>query len=485
MRLIDLIAGEKAQVTLTANTGELEITGLTADSRAVRPGFLFAALPGSKVDGRDYIASAVANGATAVLAPAGTKPVDGASLITAADARAALAHMSAAFYGAQPDTVAAVTGTNGKTSVAHFTRQIWTLLGRRAVSLGTLGLQMPDGSVRPSLTTPDPVTLHSDLAELAARKVSHAVLEASSHGLDQRRMDGVKLRAAGFTNLTRDHLDYHGTVENYLAAKTRLFADLLATDGVAVLNADVPEFPALAKSFDGRKLTYGRAGAELELRRATPTHSGTRATLSVLGRDIDIDLPLAGAFQTYNVLCAMGLAIGCGEDENAVVECLGQLQGVPGRMQLAGTVAGGSVYIDYAHTPDALENVLTALRPHTRGRLTAVIGCGGDRDRGKRPMMGSIAARLADHVIVTDDNPRSEDAASIRAEILAAAPNASETGDRAQAIEAAVAQLKDGDVAVIAGKGHETGQIVGDKILPFDDLSVARECIGAAGGRIS
>ncbi|MGB0630642.1 MAG: UDP-N-acetylmuramoyl-L-alanyl-D-glutamate--2,6-diaminopimelate ligase [Alphaproteobacteria bacterium] len=485
MRLIDLIAGENTQVTLTADIGDLEITGLTADSRAVRPGFLFAALPGSAADGRDYIKSAIENGAAAILAPEDTDAPAGADLIVAQDARAALAHMAAGFYGDQPDTIAAVTGTNGKTSVAHFTRQIWSALGNSAVSIGTLGLQMPDGSMKPSLTTPDPVTLHADLAELSRQGVTHAVLEASSHGLDQRRMDGVRLKAAAFTNLTRDHLDYHGTVENYLAAKARLFANLLPDDGVAVLNADVPEFEALAALTRGRILTYGRKGTDLILHEATPTHSGTHITLTVLGRDIDLELPLAGAFQIYNVLCAAGLAIGCGADAEAVTGCLGSLQGVAGRMQLAGTVSGGSVYIDYAHTPDALENVLTALRPHTRGRLIAVIGSGGDRDRGKRPLMGGISARLADLTIVTDDNPRSEDAAAIRAEILAAAADATEIGDRSKAISTAISEIGDGDVVVIAGKGHETGQIVGDEVLPFDDLLVARAAIETAGGQAS
>ena len=469
-------------MTLTADIGEMDITGLTADSRAVQPGFLFAALPGSTVDGRDFIDAAIRNGAAAVLAPEGTDAANGAALITSPDARAALAHMAAAFYGVQPENIAAVTGTNGKTSVAHFTRQIWSALGHSAVSLGTLGLQMPDGTLKPSLTTPDPVTLHADLAELARQGVTHAVLEASSHGLDQRRTDGVRLKAAAFTNLTRDHLDYHGTVENYFAAKARLFSELLPQDGVAVLNADIPEADALVDRFAGRTLTYGRNGTHLVLIDATPTHRGTDVALSILGDEIKLELPLAGAFQTYNVLCAAGLAIGCGADATDVAFCLDRLEGVPGRMELAGTVSGGSVYIDYAHTPDALENVLTALRPHTEGRLISVIGCGGDRDRGKRPMMGEISDRLADVTIVTDDNPRSEDAASIRAEILAATPGADEIGDRAAAIDRAVEMIGEGEVAVISGKGHETGQIVGDQVLPFDDLLVARGAIDQAGG---
>lgn len=478
MRLIDLLPGEVTQVNLTVELRETEITGLTADSRAVEPGFLFAALPGSTVDGSKFIDAAIANGAAAILAPDGTDiSNDDIALLTSKDARAALAHMAAAFYTDQPETIAAVTGTNGKTSVAHFVRQIWTMIGHQAVSLGTLGLQMPDGSVKPSLTTPDPVTLHADLAKLAQNGVDHVVMEASSHGLDQRRLDGVKLRAAAFTNLSRDHLDYHGTLEAYLDAKTRLFSALLPADGIAVLNADIPEMSSLADAFGGRVMSYGYDGMDLKLLAAEPTHNGTRIALNAAGQRTDIDLPLAGAFQVYNVLCAVGLVIACGEEPERVIDCLHRLEGVPGRLELAGTFNGGSVYIDYAHTPDALENVLNAMRPHTTNRLIAVFGCGGDRDRGKRPMMGRLAADLADIAIVTDDNPRSEDADAIRREILAAAPGARDIGDRESAIRDAVSMLSDGDVLVIAGKGHETGQIVGDEVRPFDDLLVARAAI--------
>lgn len=485
MRLIDLLSGEITQVNLTAELRERDITGLTADSRAVAPGFLFAALPGTKVDGRDFIDTAITNGAAAILAPDGTAIASGdVALLTAPNARAALAHIAAAFYGSQPNTIAAVTGTNGKTSVAHFTRQIWSMLGHRAISMGTLGLHMPDGTVKPTLTTPDPVTLHADLAALVRDGASHAVLEASSHGLDQHRLDGVRLQAAAFTNLSRDHLDYHGTVENYLAAKTRLFAELLPSAGIAVLNADTPEYADLAESTRGTILSYGRLGDDLVLCDAVPTQDGTHISAEVLGRVYEIDLPLAGAFQTYNILCAAGLAIACGETSADVMECLPRLQGVPGRLERAGIVNGAGVYIDYAHTPDALENVLSAMRPHTKARLAVVFGCGGDRDRGKRPMMGRIATNIADRVIVTDDNPRSEKASDIRREIMAAAPGAREVADRANAIGEAVSQLADGDVLVIAGKGHETGQIVGDEIHPFDDIIVARDAIRAAGGTI-
>jgi len=470
-------------VNLTDELRDREITGLTADSRVVETGFLFAALPGTKTDGRDFIDAALANGAAVILAPEGTKPPrNDVALVTSPDPRAALAHLAAAFYGDQPETIAAVTGTNGKTSVAHFTRQIWSLLGRQAVSMGTLGLQMPDGSIKPTLTTPDPVALHADLAELARNGASHVVMEVSSHGLDQRRTDGVKLRAAGFTNLSRDHLDYHDTVENYLAAKTRLFADLLPADSTAVLNADIPEFDALSAAFSGQIFSYGRNGVDLKLVDAMPTPHGTHISLEAFGADHEIDLPLAGVFQTYNVLCAAGLAIACGRDSADVIACLSRLQGVPGRLEFAGTVNGAGVYIDYAHTPDALENVLTAIRPHTSARLSVVFGCGGDRDRGKRPMMGRTAIEHADITIVTDDNPRSEVASAIRQGIMAAAPGAQEIGDRATAIGDAVAQLAAGDILIVAGKGHETGQIVGDEIHPFDDLVVARDAITVAGG---
>lgn len=483
MHLIDLLPGELKQVNLTAELRERDITGLTADSRAVEPGFLFAALPGTNVDGRTYIEAAIKNGAAAILAPDGTEAAgDGVAFVTAPNARAALAHIAAAFYGDQPETIAAVTGTNGKTSVAHFTRQVWSMLGHQAVSMGTLGLHMPDGTVKPTLTTPDPVTLHADLAALAQDGASHAVLEASSHGLDQHRVDGVRFRAAAFTNLSRDHLDYHGTVENYLAAKMRLFAELLPQDGIAVLNADIPEYADLAASFGGNIVSYGRDGKDIALRDATPAQDGTHISVQVFGESYEIDLPLAGAFQVYNVLCAAGLAIACDGPAVDVMACLPRLQGVPGRLERAGTVAEAGVYIDYAHTPDALENVLNAMRPHASGELAVVFGCGGDRDTGKRPMMGRVATSLADRVIVTDDNPRSESADAIRREIMQAAPGALEIGDRADAIGEAVSQLTAGDVLVVAGKGHETGQIVGNEVRPFDDLTVAREAIKAAGG---
>ena len=485
MRLIELVTGDKIQVTLSAAIGETKITGLTADSRAVQPGNLFAALPGATVDGRDFVQSAIDKGAAAVLIPDNTEISSDFAVVTSPNARAALAHMAAAFFGRQPETIAAVTGTNGKTSVAHFTRQIWNSQGFDAASMGTLGLEMPNGSVKPSLTTPDPVTLHSDLANLATQNVSHVVLEASSHGLDQHRMDGVSVRAAGFTNLSRDHLDYHETEQRYLAAKMRLFSEMLRPDGVAVLNADIPQHKALSSTFGGDKISYGWAGKEISLQDIRPTNRGTRLTASFMGHNLEIELKLAGVFQAYNVMCAAGLAIGCGSRIHDVLNGLHTLEGVPGRLQLAGIVSGGSVYVDYAHTPDALENVLTALRLHTDGRLIVAVGCGGDRDRGKRPMMGSAAVSLADEAIITDDNPRSEDPADIRADVLEDAPGAIEIGDRAEAISHGVGLLHAGDVFVITGKGHETGQIIGNQVLPFDDIVVAREAIEKLGGTVT
>jgi len=486
LRLIDLLPREVSQVNLAVELRETEITGLTADSRAVEPGFLFAALPGSAVDGRIFIGAAISKGAAAVLAPEGTDIAnDNVALVTSKDARASLAHIAATFYAHQPETIAAVTGTNGKTSVAHFTRQIWSMLGHRAIAMGTLGMQMPDGNIKKSLTTPDPVTLHIDLAALALEGVDHAIMEASSHGLKQRRLDGVRLRAAAFTNLSRDHLDYHHTIEAYWQTKARLFNELLPADGIAVLNADVPETAALADAFKGEVLSYGQGGKELNLQMAEPSQNGTRIALNALGHQTDINLSLIGAFQVYNVLCAAGIVIACGETHERVIGCLQNLKAVPGRLERAGSARGGSVYIDYAHTPDALKNILNAIRPHTTGRLIVVFGCGGDRDRGKRPLMGQIANNLADIIVVTDDNPRSENADTIRSEILADAPDIHNIGDRETAIREAVSILSEGDTIVIAGKGHETEQIVGSQTRPFNDLLVARTAIAERDGVIS
>ncbi|MGC2855716.1 UDP-N-acetylmuramoyl-L-alanyl-D-glutamate--2,6-diaminopimelate ligase [Novispirillum sp. DQ9] len=479
-RLSDLIAGDAA----LSGDGSVMIAGLTADSRAVKPGFLFAALPGSRADGRAFVAQAVAAGAAAVLLPQGPLPEDlpqGVAVVTAGEPRHAFALMAARFHGRQPATVCAVTGTNGKTSTAVFTQQLWAALGHRGAALGTLGIVGGGLDRAGSLTTPDPVALHAMLAEAAAAGCTHLCMEASSHGLDQHRLDGVDVAAAAFTNLTRDHLDYHGTVEAYLAAKTRLFTDVLRPGGTAVLNADVPEFALLeaAAMSAGRKVvSYGERGDALRLLKRMPTATGQHLDLRVAGTGYSVDLPLAGGFQAMNALAALGLVIAGGADPARAVAALEALSGVPGRLEAVGATAeGASVFVDYAHTPDALETVLAALRPHAAGRLVVVFGCGGDRDRGKRPQMGAIAARLADAVTVTDDNPRSEDPAAIRAEVLAGCPDAAEIGDRRAAIRSAVAGLKAGDVLVIAGKGHESGQTVGTTVLPFDDRVEARAAL--------
>ena len=459
-----------------------EITGVTADSRKVEPGFLFAALPGARADGRAFIPAALAAGAAAVLAP---EDVEGLSapVVHAWDLRRAYALAARALHPAQPRVCVAVTGTNGKTSVAVFCRQIFERLGRSAASMGTLGVQAGrDQITAPGMTTPDAADLFALLEDLAGRGVTHLAMEASSHGVDQRRLDGVSLTAAAFTNLTQDHLDYHGTMGAYRAAKLRLFETLLPRGATAVLNADSDAysvFAAAAVASGHTVLSVGEHGQGLALLERTPTPKGQRLRIRAEAQTHEVLLPLAGAFQASNALAAAGLCIAAGEAAPAVLEALGHLQGAPGRLQRVGEgPLGGEAYVDYAHTPDGLETVLSALRPHARGRLIVVLGAGGDRDRGKRPLMGEAAARLADVVIVTDDNPRSEEPAAIRAAILAAAPGAREVGDRRLAIEAASDMLREGDVLVVAGKGHEQGQIVGDVTLPFDDLDETARALG-------
>ncbi len=466
-----------------------DFTGLASDSRAVRPGYLFAALPGTRADGADFIADAVGRGAVAVLGRpelgARVKAL-GARFIAAENPRLALAREAAAFFAAQPKTVAAVTGTNGKTSVAVFLRQIWRALGKPAASLGTIGLVTPNGEVPLRQTTPDPIELHRLLAQLKQDGIDHLALEASSHGLDQYRLDGVAIAAAAFTNITRDHMDYHAGFEAYLDAKRRLFAEVVRDGGAAVINADAAHadrFLEVAARRGLRVLTVGEHGETLRLASLTPQGAGQRLAVVYDGRTHAIALPLAGRFQASNALVAAALAIGLGEEPARVFAALETLEGASGRLEHVATAASGApVYVDYAHTPDALETVLVALRPHAEGRLHVVFGCGGDRDRGKRPLMGAAAAEFADRVIVTDDNPRSEDAAQIRRGILAACPGATEIGHRAEAIRAAIAALQTGDVLVIAGKGHETGQIVGGETRPFSDRDEAIEAAVALGG---
>jgi len=458
-----------------------EVAGLTADSRAVKPGFVFFAMPGARADGLSYADAAIKAGAIAVVAEhAPALPPHGAPVLLVANVRAALSAAAARFYAAQPSTIVAVTGTSGKTSVAAFTRQIWVQLGLRAAALGTTGVITPDGETYGSLTTPDPVTLHQTLDTLAHDSVSHLAMEASSHGLDQRRLDGVRLSAAGFTNLSRDHLDYHPDLDAYLVAKLRLFDALLQPGQPAVIDADsdvAARVIAVCAARGLRVLTTGVNGDFLKLVSAQARHASTLVRIACGDQIHDIELPLAGAFMASNALVAAGLCIATGSPVAAVLQSLAHLQGAPGRLEKIGERDGAPVFVDYAHKPDALEKVLTALRPLASGRLIVVFGCGGDRDAGKRPIMGEIASRLADVVIVTDDNPRSENPAAIRAAILAVAPGAMDIADRCEAIAAAVRMARAGDVVVVAGKGHETGQIVGDQILSFSDHQAVRAAL--------
>jgi UDP-N-acetylmuramoyl-L-alanyl-D-glutamate--2,6-diaminopimelate ligase len=465
------------------------ITGVTADSRKVAPGALFVALPGTAADGRAFIPQALSQGAAAVLAPADTDAALAPVLVTSGDVRRAYAIAARGFYGAQPKTCVAVTGTNGKTSVAAFCRQIWAGLGLKSASMGTLGVVGQKGDrtyalTGPGLTSPDAADAARLLAELAAKEVTHLALEASSHGIDQRRLDGVTLKAAAFTNLSQDHLDYHGDMAAYRAAKLRLFETLLPRGRTAVLNADSDAYSSFAAASIMSGLGVmgvGERGRDLTLVSRVAVPEGQRLTLDVRGALHDVLLPLAGAFQASNALVATGLCIAGGENPERVVAALESLTGAQGRMQrITGAGEGphgGEVYVDYAHTPDGLETVLTALRPHATGRLIVVFGAGGDRDRAKRPMMGAIAGRLADVAIVTDDNPRSEDPAAIRRAVREGCPQALEIGDRREAIRQAIDMMRNGDVVVIAGKGHEQGQIVGGTTHPFDDATEAAEAL--------
>ena len=465
-------------------------TGLTSDSRLVKPGYLFAALSGAHTDGARYVAEAVARGATTVLGPpALARDVEalGVRFIADEQPRRRLAELAADFYRAQPEVIAAVTGTNGKTSVSVFLRQIWQRQGYKAASLGTIGLVSPFGVQQLAHTTPDPVELHGLLADLAGKGVQHLALEASSHGLDQYRLDGVRLAAAAFTNISRDHLDYHPDFAHYLAAKCRLFRDLTPPAAPAVIYADAPYAEVVRAEAEAQNLRVISIGVgnnnEIQICAAQSAPWGQNLRLKVMGRQFAVRLPLVGAFQAANALVAAGLALGLGGNEDTVFATLAELHGAPGRLEKVALAANGApIFVDYAHTPDALENVLRAMRPHVAGRIILVFGCGGDRDRGKRRVMGAVAARLGDVVIVTDDNPRSEDAAKIRQEVRSGCPEALEIGDRAEAIATAIVLLKPEDVLIIAGKGHETGQIVGGEIRPFSDHEVARASAGAAGG---
>ena len=470
MRLGDLVSGG----------GEALVTGFAIDHRKVAPGTIFGAFPGARVNGEDFIPAAIAAGAIAIVTRPGVT-VAGAFHITADPARAAFARLAARFYAPFPQTVVAVTGTNGKTSTAELTRQLWDLAGHVAASIGTLGVTTAHDQVTTGLTTPDVVTFLANMAGLQREGISHASFEASSHGLDQFRTEGLPVRAAAFTNLSRDHLDYHGTMSAYFSAKLRLFTDVVDDDGTAVVWADDEPWSgrviAAARARGLKVVSVGTAGETLMLKSRTPTALGQTLVVTADGRDHSIALPLIGAYQAANALVAAGLVIACGGAVAATLAQLARVRPVRGRLERAVIARSGApVYVDYAHTPDALEAAAAALRPHTRGRLILVFGAGGDRDQGKRPLMGAAAVAIADQVIVTDDNPRSEDPAMIRAAILVAAPGASEVADRRAAIATAIAASGADDVVLIAGKGHEQGQIVGAQVLPFDDVQVAREC---------
>ena len=470
MKLADLLPPDAQYDTRFASR---EILGLTADSRAVHDQFLFVAIPGTKSDGLRFVPQALSAGAIAVMAERRPESLpDDIAFVEAANVRRALALAAAAFFPRQPRTTVAVTGTSGKTSVAAFTRQIWSALGQQAASIGTVGLVWPGGEIYGSLTTPDPGYLHRTINGLAVEGVTHLAIEASSHGLDQFRLDGVRIAAGAFTNLSRDHLDYHPSVEAYLKAKLRLFEDLVVRGGGAVIAADHPQSAAVANAATLRNLrvlTVGRSGRGIALVGARIDGYGQKLEIEHAGRRFAVRLPLVGAFQVENALVAAGLVLITGGDPAQVFPALETLQGAKGRLEQAGQRNGAPIFIDYAHKPDALEKALDALRPYVKRELVVVFGAGGDRDPGKREIMGSIAADKADRVVVTDDNPRSENPAVIRAAILKGARFATEVGDRAEAIRRSVQSLRPGDVLLIAGKGHETGQIVGSKVLPFSD----------------
>jgi UDP-N-acetylmuramoyl-L-alanyl-D-glutamate--2,6-diaminopimelate ligase len=521
MRLTKLTASGEG---MALHGEDRDITGIVADSRKIEPGFLFAAIPGETHDGRKFIPEAIRRGVAAILIPednaVGMPPlltspargeehhrawcdspplaggVEGGSaqpgadsaiaFVTTPNIRKSISSVAAQFYPRQPETIAAVTGTSGKTSVAQFAREIWQTLGRQSASIGTLGLVTAKETRYGSLTTPDAITLHRMLDEISGNGISHLAMEASSHGLAMNRLDHVRIKAAAFTNLSHDHLDFHETMENYLETKRRLFVEVLPEGGAAVINADAPQFESLtnlARTRNQKLFGFGIKGKEIRLISAKPDVKGQVLRFDLFGISHEILLPVTGQFQAWNALCALGLVIGCGENANRAAAALADISGVPGRLQLVGhTQSGGAIFVDYAHKPDALENVLNAVRPHvkTGAKLGVVLGCGGNRDKGKRPMMGEIADRLADWVIVADDNPRHEDPAAIRSEILAgcASGDVQEIADRAEAIAAGIARLGEGDILIIAGKGHEPGQIVGDTTLPFDDVDVAREALG-------
>jgi UDP-N-acetylmuramoyl-L-alanyl-D-glutamate--2,6-diaminopimelate ligase len=475
MRLRDL-AGIVSDSEGTADT---DVTGFALDHRQVAPGNVFGAFKGSRFNGEDFVGEAVARGAVAVVARP-EAPVAGAAHIAASEPRRAFADLAAKFYAPYPDTIVAVTGTNGKTSTVEMTRQLWRMAGHRSASIGTLGVTTAGEQVRTGLTSPDIVTFLANMAGMKRMGISHVAYEASSHGLDQYRAEGVPVKAAAFTNLSRDHLDYHADMDAYFTAKMRLFDEVVAADGTAVVWADddrSTDVIARARRRGLKLLTVGEAGETIRLVSRASTALGQQLVLSHRGREHKLVLPLIGAYQAANVLVAAGLVLATGGEWTATLSGMGRVAPVRGRLERAVISRDGApVYVDYAHTPDAVEAAIAALRPHVAGRLITVIGAGGDRDQGKRAVMGEVAARLSDLVIITDDNPRSEDPAAIRRAMLEGAPGATEIGDRREAIAAAVGMARNGDIVLIAGKGHEQGQIVGDHVLEFDDVTVARDC---------
>ena len=456
-----------------------QVTGFAIDHRKVAPGTVFGAFPGTRFNGEDYIADAVKAGAVAVVARPDAR-VEGAVHVKAEEPRQAFAALAARFFAPFPGTVVAVTGTNGKTSNVEMVRQLWRMAGHVSASIGTLGVTTADDQVTTGLTTPDVVTFLSNMAGLKRMGITHAAFEASSHGLSQYRTEGLPVSAGAFTNFSRDHLDYHETMEAYFAAKMRLFTEVLAPGAGAVIWADDPksaEVELIARTRGLKVLTVGEKGEALRLVSRTPSQLGQTLVIAAGGTEHKVTLPLIGAYQAANVLTAAGLVIATGGDVKQTLSHLSRLQPVRGRLERAViTKAGAPVYVDYAHTPDAIEAAIKALRPHTTGRLITIFGAGGDRDVGKRPEMGEVAARMSDLVIVTDDNPRTEDPAAIRRAVLAGAKDAREIGGRREAIAAGIAEAGPDDIILLAGKGHEQGQIVGDKVLPFDDVTVAREC---------
>jgi UDP-N-acetylmuramoyl-L-alanyl-D-glutamate--2,6-diaminopimelate ligase len=483
MRLRELFG---AEVAIDPRFDAAVVGGLAVDSRMVKPGDLFFALAGTRTDGARFIDAAIAAGAVAIAGEQAPHGEMALPFVATKNPRRALSLAAAKFFPRQPETIAAVTGTSGKTSVAAFTRQIWQRLGHVSASIGTIGLVSPKRTVYGSLTTPDPIALHRQLDEIAREGVTHLAFEASSHGLDQYRLDGVRIAAGAFTNLSRDHMDYHPDVAHYLAAKLRLFRELVVPGGAAVIAADhdcSKEVIAAARSRGLRIVSVGGngdgRGDGIRLLGATIDGFAQRLTVEHCGRTHALRLPLVGAFQIENALVSAGLAIATGSAAEAVFAGLEHLEGAKGRLELVGERNGAPIFVDYAHKPDALAKALQALRPYARRRLVVVFGAGGDRDAGKRPLMGAIAAEHADRVIVTDDNPRSENPESIRAAILAAAKGAIEIGDRTSAIGAAIDGLEDGDALLIAGKGHETGQIVADRTLPFSDHDAVKAALAS------